>query len=206
MWKQLEDYPNYECSIDGYIRNRKTLGVVKPVIKNGGYLSVRLSKDGKVSEKSLHRLVISTYADIPDGYHVNHINGIVTDCRLVNLESCTPTENNERRLFLRRGESVNTAKLSERQVMEIRKRKQTGERSLDLAEEYGINKSSVNKIVRGYSWKHLPVLEVDNSYWGNSKITGSLSGKELAKKYGEDYFSKIAKGTKVKKHCGSCTC
>lgn len=202
---QLKEFPNYSVDKEGFISNTKGK-LLKPVERNG-YLAIRLSKNNKVYHKSVHRLVYEAFkGTISEGYHINHINGLRNDNRLNNLEACTHKENNDRRLFLRKGEQINTAKLTEQQVMDIRKRKQKGESTMVIAKEYGLNKSSINKIVRGYSWKHLPILDVDKSYWGNPKLTGKLSGKILNDKYGKDYFAKIATGNKFKKHCESCRC
>lgn len=207
MWKEIIDYPGYKCSSDGLVRNIKSSKFLTPITKKGGYLAIRLSKGGKSYERSLHRTIYSAfYGQIADGMHINHKNGLKNDCSVANLEMCTPTENNDKRLFLRRGDQVNTAKLREEDVIDIRLRKSKGESSRKLAEEYGLNKSSINKIVRGYSWKHLPILDVDLSYWGDRKLTGKLSSLILQEKYGKEYFSKISKGNKFKKHCDTCSC
>lgn len=39
-----------------------------------------------------------------------------------------------------------------------------------------------NVLTTRTTWKHLPILPVDNSVWGNPKKTGAISGKELNKK------------------------
>lgn len=204
--KKIKDYELYKISPNGFVVNSKTGHTLTPVTRNG-YLSVRLYKDKKLHQKSLHKLVYETYqSKVPNGMHINHINGIRNDNRLANLEVCTPKENNDRRLFLRKGEQINTAKLNERQVMEIRQRKANGERSLDLANEYGVGKGTINRLIAGKSWKHLPLLPVDNSFWGNPKKTGAMASKVLNDKYGKEYFAKIAKGKKFKKHCDTCRC
>jgi hypothetical protein len=204
--KTIKDFPNYKLTQDGILTNTTLGKVITPIIKNG-YVSVRMSKNNKIHWRSLHRLMYETYlGNIPDGMHVDHINGIRTDNRIENLRLLTPLENNKNRKFLCRGENVNTNKLTEVQVMEIREAKSRGVNAPILAQKYGVNKSTINRIAKGYSWKHLPILPIDNSVWGNPKITGAISGNKLREKYGQDYFSKVAKAQKIKKHCPTCTC
>jgi hypothetical protein len=201
----LKEFPNYTIDKQAVVTNRTTGRILTPVLKNG-YLGVRLSAGGKITYKSLHLLVYDSFVgDRLPGQHIDHINGVRTDNRLVNLSQVTPQQNNSNRLHLVRGEYVNTAKLTRAQVMEIRQAKAVGAKSEDLAAKYGLSKSTVNRIATGVTWKHLPLLPVDRSVWSNPKMTGSMSGKQLRDKYGSD-FAKIAKKQKVKKHCDTCSC
>lgn len=204
--KTIVDFPNYEISEDGFVSNIKTGHILTPVLKNG-YYGIRLSRNGKMIFKSLHLLVYDTYiGKRTKGMHIDHIDGVRTHNAVTNLREVAPEENNANRKHLTRGEDVNTAKLTPTQVMEIRYRKSKGENTIELAKEFGVSNSAINRIATGKSWKHLPILLVDNSVWGNPKKTGAMSGKQLREKYGDDYFSKIAAGRKMKKHCDSCTC
>jgi hypothetical protein len=54
-----------------------------------------------------------------------------------------------------RGEAVNTAKLTEEQVLEIRRRRSTGEGSSALALAYGLSRSTVKRICSGRYWRHV---------------------------------------------------
>lgn len=61
---------------------------------SGGYLKVDISKNAKQKQLLIHRLIAEYF--IPNPYNkpmVNHINGIKTDNRIVNLEWCTQKEN-----------------------------------------------------------------------------------------------------------------
>lgn len=49
-----------------------------------------------------------------------------------------------------------TAKLTDEQVIEIRRRAATGEVNRRLAEEFGVQEQAISKIVHYQRWKHLP--------------------------------------------------
>jgi hypothetical protein len=59
-----------------------------------------------------------------------------------------------------RGERVNTAKLTENDVILIRQRYGAGGiRQQDLADEYGVTQVQISSIVRGESWAHVPLYD-----------------------------------------------
>lgn len=58
--------------------------------------------------------------------------------------------------LLPRGERVGTAKLTEAQVIEIRKRKAAGERYVTLGRDYGVDAANIRAIVTRKTWKHIP--------------------------------------------------
>ena len=108
IWKPIKNYEGlYEVSDQGEVRsvNRtvvskngkhmKFKGSIKSQkISNNGYLRVRLSKEGKVKNHSVHRLVAEAFiGDIPDGYEVNHIDCNPLNNELSNLEIVTHLDN-----------------------------------------------------------------------------------------------------------------
>lgn len=48
------------------------------------------------------------------------------------------------------------SKLTGEQAMEIKRRLRAGEKRRDLANQFGVSKSAVGHIARGYNWKFLP--------------------------------------------------
>ena len=46
-WKIVDDYENYEVSNTGFVRNSKTLKILKPSNNGSGYFHVALSKNNK---------------------------------------------------------------------------------------------------------------------------------------------------------------
>lgn len=204
---KIPNYPMYDITPEGVVTNIKLDKIITPVVKNG-YFGVRLSREGRLHYKSLHKLVYETFIGIvPDGMQVNHKDGIRNNNVLSNLEVCSSQENSsvEKMIFRAKGEQVNTAKLTEQQVMELRKARVDGASTKELMLKYNLNKSSVLRIIKGISWKHLPIYP-DDPKWKDPQYTGGISGKTLRSLYGEDYFSLITKSKKFKKHCATCTC
>lgn len=121
-----------------------------------------------------HRLAyVLTYGDILGDLEVLHKCNNPPCCRPDHLYLGTPKDNMRDRSIARslhgirngsithpesrpRGERVNTAKLNEVQVEEIRKKYVPGEITIaELAYEYGISKPVIRAIVKGRIWKHV---------------------------------------------------
>lgn len=94
LWKAIENFDNYEVSDIGEVRNKKTGRILKPKINRYGYFQVDLSVNGKVTQKTVHRLVAETFIQNPDNKpQVNHINEIKSDNCVDNLNWMTSKEN-----------------------------------------------------------------------------------------------------------------
>lgn len=70
-----------------------------------------------------------------------------------------------------RGQSVNSAKLSDSQVSEIRMRRAQGEPASRIAVEFGMSVGAICKVVNGVTWRHLAVLEAPKIV-----VRGEMSG------------------------------
>lgn len=85
----------------GRIRTNDEMPIVTSIDKCSGYRVVKLTKpSGGYGNQYVHRLVALTF--IPNPYllpEVNHINGVKTDARAVNLEWCTKSENRRHAVF-----------------------------------------------------------------------------------------------------------
>jgi hypothetical protein len=112
----------------------------------------------------VHRLVAMAFIPNPKRLPVvNHKDGNKANNRPENLEWCTQGEN-VRHAFSTglatkqrpgKGGLSPAAKLTEAQVIEIKKRIATGHRSIDLAAEYGVAKGTIGEIKAGRSWGHV---------------------------------------------------
>lgn len=95
-WKQIKDFPDYEVSDQGKVRNKRTGRTSHGYINGWGYLSVTLYRSGKKYCRMMHNLVVDAFiGGRLDKMVSNHKNGIKTDNRVVNLEVCTVSENNK---------------------------------------------------------------------------------------------------------------
>lgn len=93
-WLTIKDFPNYEVSDKGKIKNSKTGRILKTRINEHGYEQVQLRKDRFPITKRVHRLIADTFYDgNHDGLDVNHIDGNKTNNSLDNLEFCTRHHN-----------------------------------------------------------------------------------------------------------------
>ena len=108
IWKDIKGFPNYRVSNQGQVKSldrtkwngkgqQNILGLILKPLPNGrGYLQVSLSKDGIVTTRTIHRLVLQAFVtNIHNKRTINHKNGIKTDNRLVNLEWATDLENSQ---------------------------------------------------------------------------------------------------------------
>ena len=92
-WKTVQNFPNYEVSNEGRVRNKKTCKVLSPNCVKG-YLRARLYKNGVPTPIFIHRLVASAFIENPKGKpYVNHIDGNKKNNEAKNLEWATGSEN-----------------------------------------------------------------------------------------------------------------
>lgn len=97
-WKWIKGFEGkYEVSDLGRVRSYATgkrvyLSVNR--LTHDGYAHIALRKNGKAYEFRLNRIVAETFISQPpkDKNTVNHINGIKTDNRVVNLEWASRSE------------------------------------------------------------------------------------------------------------------
>lgn len=94
IWRTVKDYPLYSVSNLGRLKNNKTQKILKGGLDSYGYRIVILCNNGKRKIKTIHRLIAESFIDNPDNKpQVNHINGVKTDNRVINLEWVTNQEN-----------------------------------------------------------------------------------------------------------------
>lgn len=85
-WISMQDFPNYEISDLGHIRNKKTKKQLKCYTAKDGYLTVSLCNHGRQYCRKLDNLVCRSFHSKPRGYFVvSHKNGDPADCTADNL-------------------------------------------------------------------------------------------------------------------------
>ena len=97
-WKAIADYEGiYEVSDLGRVRSLKygREKILKPGKAAGGYLFVKLYKDGKVEQPKIHRLVAEAFIQNPNNLDtVNHKDEVKTNNTVSNLEWMSIRDNN----------------------------------------------------------------------------------------------------------------
>lgn len=165
--KQYED-TNYFITEDGRILNKSKNRFLKLYLNNWGYLWTKLGRKNG-NGKQVHRLVAQTYVPNPENKpQVNHIDGNKLNNHYSNLEWVTIQENvqhahdtglvktNMMGNTISRGVNNVKCKLTELQVLEIREKYKTTDYTYkQLAIEYNVYITTINKILRRITWRHI---------------------------------------------------
>lgn len=123
-----------------------------------GYLEVMLNHNKRFKTFSVHRLVCSAFHPNPENKsEVNHKDGIKWNNHKNNVEWSTRSENQihafKTKLQTRKkGTSNPSSKLSESDILDIRKSNLTQDK---LSEIYGVNQSTISSIIRRTTWTHV---------------------------------------------------
>lgn len=161
-WKPIAGFEDsYEISDDGHIRNIKfgKIKILCPSISKDGYYKVTLFKNNKPYYFRVNVLVARAFIQNPFGKtQVNHKNNIRNDNRANNLEWCTGEENMQHCIKENRianGEKQGLHKLITKQIIIIRKLHKTGLSYRRLATTFSVNKSTIMRVIKGYTWRHV---------------------------------------------------
>lgn len=173
-WRVCPSFPHYAVSNCGRVKRilpglqkwAKPGKLLTPDINKNGHLRVTLFDNGQRTRRFVHQLVCEAWhgAAPKDRPFTCHRNDVKSDNRPENLywggrkENGADSVANGRSV---RGERINTAKLTEAAVLEIRYRAVNGETNLALAAEFGVPDTAISQIVRGKNWKHVggPIIE-----------------------------------------------
>jgi hypothetical protein len=95
IWKIIEDFPNYEVSTFGNIKNTTTNKILKPSLNSSGYNRCTLINNFKKTISTIHRVVAETFIQNPENKPtVNHKDRNRINNKLENLEWATHLEQN----------------------------------------------------------------------------------------------------------------
>jgi len=85
------------------------------------------------------------------------------------------------RTKLLRGSNSRASKLTEQDVLEIRRRAENGERYADIAEDFPVYETSIGEVARGDAWSTIggPRQEERKSLSGESNPSAKLSESEV---------------------------
>ena len=152
-------------SVDRIIEKRNRWGqanipwkgrVLKPTVHHTGYLVVKFGGDKNLT--TIHQAVARTWIGPQGDLVVNHINGIKTDNRVVNLEYITSKDNVHHAyrtgLISNKGETNGKAQLTDALVRMIRALPEHVT-SASVARQLGVEDYVVQRARCGLSWKHV---------------------------------------------------
>lgn len=143
-----------------YRQNHRTVELSQTTHPEG-YKRVKFPLGYPGSHIKVHRLVAMAFHPNPNNFdQVNHIDGNKGNNHYLNLE-WTNNSGNQRHAFDtglqndRKGENHNMHKLTEVQVLEIRRLLKAGYKRKALGEMFGVSMHCVFDIDRGRSWTHI---------------------------------------------------
>jgi len=100
MWKQIADYPNYEVSNEGEVRNSKTNRILKFFLANG-YCNIKLCNEIDKKHFYIHRLVAMAFLpQLEDKLFVDHIDRNKLNNNVSNLRWVSSSENSYNRDYI----------------------------------------------------------------------------------------------------------
>lgn len=139
---------------DGRIFNSTTKRWVKPfevkLSRNSTKrLVVGLYINGIQKTIFYHRILAECWIPNPNNYpQINHKDGNPLNNNLSNLEWCTAKENNIHAI----NKGLRPTKLNKQIADQIREKHKNGISQKELAKEYSVGKTIINKIVNNISW------------------------------------------------------
>ena len=161
IWKAVEGYPLYQVSNSGRFRSCRggKWKDRKPVVQRDGYLRIMLYRDGIRKIFNAHRLVLEAFVGpCPENMECRHLDGSRSNNWIGNLCWGTASENQrDRRRHGRGSEGSRShwAKLSEADVIEIRRLRQLGVSRSCVARKFRVSISAVKKIAMRLIWTHI---------------------------------------------------
>jgi len=163
MKKQIPNFPDYFATKDGKIGSLHLGGRWLKAYKNrGGYLCVRLYRNKQAHERTVHRLILETFAGpCPEGLEACHGDGNSANNRIKNLRWDTHRANIQDSIrhgtrVDSRGEKSGMAKLTEKQVRKIKELlNEKAYQGIELAAFFGVTPSTISCIKTGKIWGHL---------------------------------------------------
>ena len=169
-FRTIDSIPNHRFGSDGSvwrfchgIPDRKDRPSrwkqLKPKLTKSGYLSIGLRFDGKRTHYRVNRLIAEAfYGPCPSGFECRHLDGTKTNNVVSNLQWGTKSQNQRDRITHgtdSRGSKSKMAKLTEADVVTIRKEYAVGVTQTALARSYGVTQPLISSIVLKKHWQHV---------------------------------------------------
>ncbi len=161
-WSPIPEYDGYFASEDGeilsFVKSRNKPRKLKPITSKDGHKYVFAYQSGEMSKLWIHRAVLLAWVGPPEnGQEARHLNDNPADNSILNLAWGSRLENvddKRRNGRLPVGERAGTHKLTEKQVLEIRRLH--GTMSLrQTARRYGVSHTCIRRAALGIKWAYL---------------------------------------------------
>ena len=185
VWKAVSGFPGYEVSDHGrigtywcrQIMHRGSDGTIRPMPLSlylgterkllrpsisRGRPKVTLVKNGKRFYRLVYRLVLETFiGPCPPGHECRHLDGKPSNCFLINLAWGTHGENMLDRTkhgtnWDNRGMKCPAAKLTDTQVIEIRRLASQKVTQESISKLFNISRPNISHIIHRKRWRHIP--------------------------------------------------
>ena len=162
IWKIIQEYPDYEASNYGNIRNQSThKQLMQRPNRDTGYMTIRLYKNKKVKSLSVHRLICKTFFGNPMGNcEVAHLDNNKQNNRVENLIWASKKENMSHQIIHGTraiGEKHGTNVISQDLAITIKTLLQSGTEDRHIANSFNIPLYIVRNIKYGKAWRWLNV-------------------------------------------------
>lgn len=162
IWKDIDGYEGiYQVSSLGRIKSFSMVNkgkIRKPNVDRYGYVHVNLSKDGKVKNPTIHRLVAFAFLkEHAENKFINHKDGNKSNNSIENLEWCSHKENisHAHGLCLYdsiKGENSKVCKYSDDLIIKLKNiAKDNPHKTVkSIADKLGINASYARLVLSGH--------------------------------------------------------
>lgn len=157
-YKPVSGAPHYMVSDLGDVLRVNPVRRLKPWRSGNGYRYVTIRKDGKETKLAVHRMVAFAFLGPPRGNGemivVNHKDGNRDNNTVGNLEYMTRAENLDHamRSGLWGKGAKKKRKLTEEQVVALRRESAEGETNAVLGKRYGVHPGTISTIVLGKTY------------------------------------------------------
>lgn len=159
-WNPVPEHEGYYASDDGRILSlkRRTPLIMKQIASYDGHLYVFMYDGGNMKKVWVHRAVLSAFRGKEEKHlECRHLDDDPANNHIINLEwgdRFQNVEDKRRNGGMPVGERSGTHKLTEKQVLQIRK--QYGKITLrEMARQYGVSHTAIRRAALGIKWSHI---------------------------------------------------
>lgn len=156
-WRCVPGFSAYEVSETGSVRRLEDGIVRKPYLTTSGYLYLCMRGSGHKKAMSIHRLVALAFLGHPPSpkHQVAHFDGDKIHNHVSNLRWATRSENERDKVRhgrSNRGEGQGRHRLTEKDVISIRKLLDKGMAQPIIAQRFNVARPTISSISTGKSW------------------------------------------------------